>query len=235
MKRTNGNLPIKFNTNFITPPVFKDAYIYGDISQEYNISAATHRIADMLFIIVADSVDELRAELEDLDTFDESNVSKVNWGSLTCKFTLVYYKDTACYCMTGADYNISCITQSPGSGLAPIITNTVIIPYMNDIPITKDNILCVLGEVSDIEASLTMMDRSMVSMETFDEITFIATAVSELPTIASQVDADRYFYHGKTFSIKELVRDLFTYVCQIEQPEEDAEERIINSLKQKES
>lgn len=236
----SGYSTVKFDLRFVSPPAFKEVYIYGGVNNDYNITAATHRIGESLFLVVADDPEGLRTELSTMPGFqwDPTQVMKVTWASVTSKFVCVYYNDTACYVVGGEDYYPNCVLSYPGSGIAPVVTKTIIIPYINDKPYIIDGAICVMTEIADIEASAKLMEVSVDVEAIFDAMSCKAIAISELPGIAHKYGASKYFFHGNTRTIKSLVNELYAYVALAsitDGDDEDEEERLLNILKKKEN
>jgi hypothetical protein len=236
----SGYSTVKFNLRFVTPPAFKEVYFYGEVTKTYDLTAATHRVGENLFLVVADTPDELRNELSQMRGFewDPSKVNKVTWASITSKFRCVYYNDTACYVIAGEDYQPNSILSYPGSGIAPVLTSTLIVPFINDDPYIVNGAICVMTECGDIEASAVLMDSSADVLDLFNAMKCRAITVSELPALAAEYGATKYFYHGYTHTIESLKDGLFEYVgldSIYSTDNDDAEERLINSLKKKDN
>jgi hypothetical protein len=236
----SGYTTIKYDLRFVSPPAFKEAYIYGGVNNDYNLSAATQRIGDNRFLIVADDPEGLRTELSEMPGFewDPTMVLKVTWGAVTSKFVCIYYNQTARYVIGGEDFNPTCVICHPGSGIAPVVTKTVIIPYIDNKPYVVDGTICVMTEIADIEASASILEPSVDIHALFERMSCKAIAVSELPGIAQEHNAHSYFLHGKKSTIKSLVSDLFEYIAldaTNDNDAEDQEERLLNILKEKDN
>lgn len=236
----SGYTTIKYDLRFVSPPAFKEAYIYGGVKEDYNLTAATHRIGDNRFLIVADEPEGLRAELSTMPGFewDPTQVMKVTWGTVTSKFVCIYYNDAARYVIGGEDFNPNCVICHPGSGIAPVVTKTVIIPYIDDKPYVIDGTICVMTEIADIEASASILDPSVDIDALFERMSCKAIAISELPGIAQEHNAHSYFLHGKKCTIKSLVSALFEYIALdaiTDNETEDQEERLLNILNKKDN